>query len=341
MLQTVNDPQGPDARLHVGRHLPARGRRARARPVSRQAVAAHAHPAEPGHLRRGRDAQDRRSSWTMWTPIRAISRAASRRGRRSSCRSCAARSVLGEIDIDSDKKAAFGPADRELLEVGRGAARAKSFRGHDAIASRSFPATASAPKSRAPSLRVLEAAGLRRRMGGIHRRRRGARRNTARRCPSRSSSRSGRTRSRSRARSRRRSAKASPASTSACARRWPLRQPAPGLEPAVGAVALSERRPRHRAREHRGPLRRARARGRPGRRREPEDHHERGVDAHRALRLRVRAAAQAQARDRRAQGQHHEAERRPVPRVRARVSPATIPRFSTTSASSTRRACTW
>jgi GAF domain-containing protein len=25
--------------------------------------------------------------------------------------------VLGEIDIDSDKKAAFGPADRELLEV--------------------------------------------------------------------------------------------------------------------------------------------------------------------------------------------------------------------------------
>jgi GAF domain-containing protein len=25
--------------------------------------------------------------------------------------------VLGEIDIDSDKKAAFGPADRELLEA--------------------------------------------------------------------------------------------------------------------------------------------------------------------------------------------------------------------------------
>ena len=24
--------------------------------------------------------------------------------------------VLGEIDIDSDKKAAFGPSDRELLE---------------------------------------------------------------------------------------------------------------------------------------------------------------------------------------------------------------------------------
>jgi putative methionine-R-sulfoxide reductase with GAF domain len=25
--------------------------------------------------------------------------------------------VLGEIDIDSDKKAAFGPGDRELLEA--------------------------------------------------------------------------------------------------------------------------------------------------------------------------------------------------------------------------------
>jgi L-methionine (R)-S-oxide reductase len=25
--------------------------------------------------------------------------------------------VLGEIDIDSDEKAAFGPADRELLEA--------------------------------------------------------------------------------------------------------------------------------------------------------------------------------------------------------------------------------
>ena len=49
----------------------------------------------------------------------------------------------------------------------------------------------------------------------------------------------------------------------------------------VGAVALRGRRPRHRAREHRGPLRGARARGRAGRRREPEDHHREGVDAHR------------------------------------------------------------
>ncbi len=48
------------------------------------------------------------------------------------------------------------------------------------------------------------------------------------------------------------------------------------------AGALRGRRSRHRAREHRGPLRRPRARGRAGRRREPEDHHRAGVDAHRA-----------------------------------------------------------
>ena len=30
--------------------------------------------------------------------------------------------VLGEIDIDSDQPAAFGAADRALLEAGRGAA---------------------------------------------------------------------------------------------------------------------------------------------------------------------------------------------------------------------------
>ncbi len=53
----------------------------------------------------------------------------------------------------------------------------------------------------------------------------------------------------------------------------PVRQPAAGLEHPVGAVALRGRRPRHRAREHRGPLLRPRARGRARRRREPEDHH--------------------------------------------------------------------
>ena len=58
----------------------------------------------------------------------------------------------------------------------------------------------------------------------------------------------------------------------------------PGVaEPVPG------RRPGHRPREHRGSLRRPRARGRAGRRREPEDHHREGVDADRAVRLRARA----------------------------------------------------
>ena len=33
--------------------------------------------------------------------------------------------VLGEIDIDSDRPAAFGQADRALLEAGRRACRSK------------------------------------------------------------------------------------------------------------------------------------------------------------------------------------------------------------------------
>ena len=53
----------------------------------------------------------------------------------------------------------------------------------------------------------------------------------------------------------------------------PVRQPAAGVEPARRAVALPGRRPGHRPREHRGPVRRPRARGRAGRGREPEDHH--------------------------------------------------------------------
>ena len=76
----------------------------------------------------------------------------------------------------------------------------------------------------------------------------------------------------------------------------PLRQSPAGLEPAVRAVALSERRSRDRAREHRRPLRRPRARGRPGRRRKPQDHHRGGVDEDRAFCLRpTRAGTSASA----------------------------------------------
>ena len=77
------------------------------------------------------------------------------------------------------------------------------------------------------------------------------------------------------------------------------------------------RRPGDRPREHRGPLRRTRARRRPGRGREPEDHHRRRLHAHRPLRLRARPPQRAEAGHRRPQGQHHEAQRRAVHRVRA------------------------
>ena len=75
----------------------------------------------------------------------------------------------------------------------------------------------------------------------------------------------------------------------------------------------SGRRPRHRPREHRGSLRRARARGGSRRRREPQDHHRARLDAHRPLRLRVRAQERPQASDRGAQSEHHEALGRALP----------------------------
>ena len=55
------------------------------------------------------------------------------------------------------------------------------------------------------------------------------------------------------------------------------------------ADAVSRRRPDRRPRKHRGTLFRHRARSRAGRGREPEDHHRKGVDAHRQVCLRVRA----------------------------------------------------
>ena len=54
-----------------------------------------------------------------------------------------------------------------------------------------------------------------------------------------------------------------------------VRQPAPGALDAGRRDALRGRRPRHRPREHRGPLRRHRAHGRPRRGREHQDHHPR------------------------------------------------------------------
>ena len=120
---------------------------------------------------------------------------------------------------------------------------------------------------------------------------------------------------RSRARSRPRSATGSAASTSRSARRSACTPTCARPARCKGVeIALRGRRPRHRPREHRGPLRRHRAHGRPRRGREHQDHHPRGVRADRPVRLRLRGRQRPAQGHGRAQGQHHEAVRRPVPR---------------------------
>ena len=93
----------------------------------------------------------------------------------------------------------------------------------------------------------------------------------------------------------------------------PLREPPAGGEHPGSAVSLRGRRPCGRAREHRGPLRRDRAHGRPRRGRVDQAHHPQGERAHRPLRLRVRAAGRPAQGDRGPQGQHHEAIGRALP----------------------------
>ena len=105
-----------------------------------------------------------------------------------------------------------------------------------------------------------------------------------------------------------------------------VREPAAGLEHPVGAVALRGRRPGDRAREHRGPVRRARARSRPGVVESLKIITAASSTRIAQVRLRVRAHARPQARDRRAQGEHHEDGRRAVPRHRVRKVAARLPR---------------
>ena len=165
--------QAGHAGLYLGRHLPARRRRARARAVSRQAVAAHAHPARTRASAARRRPTRKRSSWTTWTPIRATWRAASTRDRKSSSRSCAARSVLGEIDIDSDKKAAFG-AGRSRAARSDGGAACTEVCLHDP---RDHAHSRRRHRTRSHDVRsctILEAAGFDAALGRIHRRRGGA-----------------------------------------------------------------------------------------------------------------------------------------------------------------------
>ena len=86
-------------------------------PVRRQAVAPHPHSARARHLRRRRHRENHDHRRRRELRIRDIWRAASRHGRRSSCRSCSDGEVLGEIDIDSDRLAAFGQQDQAMLEA--------------------------------------------------------------------------------------------------------------------------------------------------------------------------------------------------------------------------------
>ena len=120
-----------------------------------------------------------------------------------------------------------------------------------------------------------------------------------------------------------------------------VRERAPGPVDEGPRHALRERRPRHRPREHRGPVRRHRAHGRPRRGREHQDHHPGGVRADRPLRVRLRDRQRPAQGDRRPQGEHHEAVRRPLPRVRAATSrrPTRAAGSSSRTASSTTCAC--
>ncbi len=121
----------------------------------------------------------------------------------------------------------------------------------------------------------------------------------------------------------------------------PVREPAPGLEPAGRPVALPGRRPGDRAREHRGPVRRPRARGRARRRREPEDHHRARFDADRRVRLRPRAPPRPQEGHGHPQGEHHEARATACSSRACARSRASTRTSSTTRRSSTPRACSW
>ena len=127
----------------------------------------------------------------------------------------------------------------------------------------------------------------------------------------------------------------------------PLRLRAPVQELRGRAHALQGHRPRHRPREHRGPVRRHRVReGQPenaeadakiierarrGRKIradsgisiKPISRH--GHAAHRPVRLRVRAEERPQEGHGRPQGEHHEVHRRPVPRASPPRSPKDYP----------------
>ena len=93
-------------------------------PVRRQAVAAHAHSARPRHLRRRRhrEGDDHRRRRERGPAIPGVQHRDAVGDRRAD--HARTREVLGEIDIDSDRLAAFGQDDKALLEAVAAAARA-------------------------------------------------------------------------------------------------------------------------------------------------------------------------------------------------------------------------
>ena len=109
-------PQGAAAALHVGRHLPPGRRRARAGTVPGQAVAAHRIPLNRGIC----GAAATQKTTIVVDDVNADPRyLACSLETRSEIVVPILRGeeVLGEIDIDSDRPAAFGAEDRQLLEA--------------------------------------------------------------------------------------------------------------------------------------------------------------------------------------------------------------------------------
>ena len=103
MTQAVRLLQAGDAALHVGRHLPARRERARARSLRRQAIAAHAHPARPRHLRRRRLREDddhrrRRQRGSAVSRVQPRDAVGDRRADHERHAMCSARSTSTAID---------------------------------------------------------------------------------------------------------------------------------------------------------------------------------------------------------------------------------------------------
>ena len=139
----------------------------------------------------------------------------------------------------------------------------------------------------------------------------------------------------------------------------PLRPGAPVQELPGRPLALRERRPDRRAREHRGPLRGHRVRGghrgrgraarlarRQGLRRHPPrlGHLDQADlrDGHapdRPVRVRLRAPQRPPQGHGRPQGEHHEVHRRPLPRTSPARSPPRTRTSSSRTASSTTCAC--